>query len=690
MGPNENSSDVPSFRILVEKQIVADVQSKNAKSRNSYNPCLLYCESIFHYQKTRLPSFPEFDCEKNITYFKKPLTSVNISTKIKGHEMTISTIVSPVTSAMGMRPYHSVSGNLKHPNGDPMTHQKVKVFSQHCFGRNSLGSFHTDREGNFDFKYRRFRLRMDRNDSLIFRVIEETLDLKSGCLPCCQKTIERAVHETILIKPASTRHYNAGTVEAELYEYQPGFPDLLQPDNADHRPQQWPPAYHATLVKAGWDEKVKDLLVGLGGSRVSVSDLEKLYGVYNPELQLTPETTVELLLNGIYPCNFLNGDHPGEYVVDINWDRYQLDSGPRPELPNVSLRMDKTNDKLNIQNITVQFRGEEAETFQINGPNFDKALYLFNSMALVKGEIVSHLGLGHLYSGQAAMAVFRTLNENPLENLLKPHLRGVLEINRMGATDIFGPEGILNVSGLSVDGILESLKDVLAGTCYSNFTPRVPVCEDHRFAKAENLYWDVVGRVVDRFFGENETGIQDNWHEIFYLSKTLVEHSLPYAPWERKDFQAWNDPREIDDPSHPGRVMFENELRAIRPITSSSSSPQEGDMERLKQFTRHALFMVTFWHWAVHSTQGKWGTNLKIAALAPRKPVDMPYGGVQVKDANHQLKVAHVFAGFERGFLLNNPHGDIYPPMMQELQKKKADFKSLGYDLRKLPYGTNI
>jgi len=577
--------------------------------------------------------------------------------------------------------------HLMHPNGDPLMHQRVGIYAEGFFRDTELADTKTDWKGNCVFSVKNRGL--DRSDELTLRVFEEKLPTESFLNAINPfHSNERLVYEcTFTLRDQA--------IQVPLYEYEKAgatyLPRLEQPENSSRRPQQESRGYLLDLVKAGGDEKAKDL-----ASRFirSPQGLESLYGVHDKTLKLDSDTTVDLLLNGIYPAPLLKGPTEGTFLVDINWDGYQLDSHDRPVLPNIQVHLSKEQSKLQVEKVSVQFQGGNWTHHVAESEGFERALYLANSMALVKGEIVSHLGLGHLCTEQNAMAVFRTINENPIGALLKPHLRGVMEINRRGTEQIFGENGILNVSGLNEKGINQALRDVLSGVCYTTFTPRTPVIDDHRFAKAEQKYWDIVSDVVEEFFSQHEAEIKAHWYEIVYMSKCLVEQSLPYRPWEGvADVTAWRaGENEIDDPRVPGRVIIDGELKAMRPIThfDPKMGPQEGDLERLKQFSRYAIFSATFWHWAVHMSQGKWGTNLQVAALAPRMPVEMPYGNVEIEDGAKQLSLAHTFTDFDRGELVKNIHGDIFDPLVSKLQAYKDFFDNLGYDIGEMPFGIII
>ena len=151
----------------------------------------------------------------------------------------------------------------------------------------------------------------------------------------------------------------------------------------------------------------------------------------------------------------------------------------------------------------------------------------------------------------------------------------------------------------------------------------------------------------------------------------------------------WLDPSEKDDPNLP-KVKIDGEERALRPITINKDIPTKEDIERLKQFCTHSLFMVTFWHWWIHSSQKTWGKNLHLASLAPEKPADLPYGNTKADAAQRQLSISTSLTDFEHPGLIANPHGDIYPYYISELRKYKDPLLRLGLNVSELPYGIII
>jgi hypothetical protein len=578
---------------------------------------------------------------------------------------------------------HSVRGTFVHPNQDPIRNQTVQIYAKNMLVEHKLAEAKTNKYGqialDYDWKAPSYLGKHD----LIFKVFEDKQPLPG------EKDEKNHVFTVTQSVSNGEVEKDFGNMEARIYEYQSGFPGL---EPSELPPQKWGFSYFRDLIRAAIDELLKDLLLKGCGGNYSVKDVERVYGVNNPELELDEKHSIEMLLNGIFPCHLLKGE-AGTKVLDINWDRYEHDA-KTPALPNIEAVFSENDQgKLTIDKITVQFRGKDKQEYLPGNEDFKKGLYLLNSSAVVRGEVDSHLGKGHIWCEQASMAVFRNLKENPVAKLLKPHLREVVLINELGASAIFGEEGVLNVSALTTGGIKENLKDILGGMNWK-FRPRLPMeNEDHQFAHAGQLFWDTLGGVVDQFFDENAEGIREHWYEVRDMSKSLEENSVPYrAPDGVEDSTKWVDPSEFDYDVE-GRVMVNGERRAVSSITQNEDGPEGDDIENLKQFCRYNMYMSTFNHWAVHTSQSKWVTNPSFASLAPESDGGhLPYHGTRPENARHHVSTAHVLVDFDRdtGSLVENANGDAYQPFIDALVAKEKDFSALGYDIREMTYGIII
>ncbi|MCH1429500.1 MAG: hypothetical protein L7U87_01950 [Chlamydiales bacterium] len=581
-----------------------------------------------------------------------------------------------------------ISGSLSHPNADPLHDQKLKLYLKLFYFKIPLATARTDENGKFQLKFKATKIPY-REQELVIKVVEDKLKEPESFF---NFSTEKELASIRISKKFSEKKVDYPNLQTELYEYEDDLPMLKHPEKNELRPQQWGISYYKSLLKAVFDEKIKDLYFTFFDDEASLEKLVKYYGG-NDDIKHSMEKTIEMIFNGIFPCDPLKTDKEGVYLVEIKWDGYE--KKPTPVIPNTKLYFTLENETPEIVELHLEYPPHESVVYKPEDEDFLKALYHFNCAAFYKGEITKHLAIGHLASEQYAMAVFRHLKDHPIGRLLKPHLREVMEINHLGKSAIFGPEGILARGPLTVDAIRDYLRDDLRKIDYSNFNPRKVLYPGHRFAVAANKYWEILEKTIDLFFKENDINptnpeVKKQWYQVYYMSKALVEHSVEHRDSDDKDYEALLDKNEADDPSFPGRKYFNGELKTVRPITENKAEPTIEDIQRLKLFCMHALFQVTFWHWWIHSSQKTWGIQLQLASLAPQENGDLPFGDTRKKDAKHQLSISKSLTDFDRGVLIENPNGDIYPALITELRRNKEFFMSLGLNVNELPYGTII
>lgn len=576
-----------------------------------------------------------------------------------------------------------ISGRLVHPNGDPFISKRINfdvwipkmVFGKKVYESKITESVETNQDGCFSFSAKKISniWFAGKNIRVTYDVFEKNVYHCPGTKTPEQVLVYSSKKENEDSKDAikvriDEQGNNLGNIFAEVYEYEKNSTSLHVPGDPNLRPQKWP--YTKNLVFASASKVLKQIYY-IANPFETTADVQSCFGAGDPSLKVSAETTIDMLLNGIFPCYFKKMEG-GKLKLDINWDEYDKDI--EPILPNASLILTKTTEgKLDIESVTLEVNGQK-KTYLKDDPLFEHALYIFNCCAVVKGEVFSHLGTGHLWTEQVAMAAYRSLSNSPIAKLLLPHLKGVVEINRMGKSAIFGKEGILNVSGLTETGIRQALDHVLGAMDYATFKPRAPMeKENHPHAQAAQVIWSAFSDVVSKFVDENLPEIKKNWNEIFLLSKNLVENSKAHRPmddeWNRN---VWHDQNEIDDITVPGRVEHNGEIKAIRPITTSFVGPEERDIERLKQFVSYSIFIATYWHWSVHTSQKKWMTNLEIASLAPRQLPESKdwdkFAGLHPDDARNQLAIAKILTDFQTASLYENEFDDIHQGFLGALR----------------------
>lgn len=575
----------------------------------------------------------------------------------------------------------TVKAQLKHPDGLPMANQKYRVKTG-LLNQTIKGT--TDELGNLEFK-------LDHKSWRHETTAEYSLDIVTRLRSTGKHITDKIPFKVNLKAPVTVTDQapdtvtDLGTKVAKTFEFQKKFPIQEAPKDLLMLPQGKPSLdYVESIIKAALENNLKKV----PGSILNTVNIQKMYE--EATLPVCEETTREMVLNGIYPCQFLRNNE-GELVSIINWDRYAKRTNG-PHLPNAQITWVKEGDTLRIKQLTIQHEGMDPVTVTPHDEKFLSMLYYYNCAALVMAEAEDHLGKGHLVNGMHALAIFRELDiENPIRRLLEPLLEKVLSINFFGSFLIFGKTGVLATSALTPEAINKLLKDTIRYTDAANFKPREPVSGDHRFAHAENLFWKVATDTVDQYFEENLSEIVALWDQIYRLSETLVLHSPAYKPLvvhpievDPSQSYEWDDMNEIGDPSDAGRVVRGGKLRSFRPITLRVRDPQPEDIERLKQFCRFVIF-TNFWHHAVHKSQDPAALHIDYASLAPRSADFTNFGGTDAEDAKEQLSVARTLVDFEdeEDLLLKNTKGDIYQPFIDNILKHLEEFKKLGYDLTK-------
>lgn len=579
-----------------------------------------------------------------------------------------------------------ITGQLVHPNGDPLNSQKIALFSPGWFSDTKIqgGETVTDMDGNFSIKYEWKHRPYEKQQDILLQVFEETVPSEVTLSERMIDSIPRSI-------PISEKVCNVGKVLTKLYESQVGFP-ALRVDDLNRRPQQSTLGFNVELVTDAVAQAVKTA----AGSFVKLFSSEsgqKILTDKDGGVKLSAENTLDFLLNGTYPGQFRKGKKENEFINVINWNKYIKAPAP-PLLPNTTITLIKENDKLRIKEIALELDGKVKVYTPLNddgkeNPEFTSvAQFLYNSTAFVKGEAEDHLVHGHLMAGQIALSFFRHINNHPIKKLLTPHLEGVTEINRLGSGLIFGETGILALSALPPAEIDRLLKMNLSWIDFATYAPRQPISSEHRFAAGQQLYWKIVTEVVDQFFAENAEAIRskDTWHELYYMSQNLMKESLPYvAPEADVDQSEWVDRSELDRSEVPGRVEYDGHIRTIRPFITSKNTPNEADIEKVKQLCRYSIFITTFYHWAVHSSQF-WGTNVDFASLAPQLTVqgNEIKGTTDARKAARQALVAKTLVNFDAPTLVENKNKAIYQPLIKKLLEHKEAFAKLGYDVTKI------
>jgi hypothetical protein len=514
--------------------------------------------------------------------------------------------------------------------------------------------------------------------------------------------------------------YDFGAVRIPYGEYDPTWPipHVLITEEGQ-APTSYAPGRNIAMLKAvNPIELIKRRHLARGDDHLSLSAIQ---GDYPRSLTTTTEAEApgstrsdrwfgERFLRGML-AGTLDGDPdvPGQYRVYQHWNSYEHDG--LHALPNVDVRFRLEDGHLIPVRVLLGLRepGATAPNSPVTkhdigpeDPRWRPALRLARISATLDTELGSHLAQCHLNAEQYCLAAQRNLRRSPLRALLFPHLREVVLINHAANSFLIGPTGyITRACALTSDAINERLVQLMGTFDWKGYRPAPPLSEEHHYARAANLFWDLLGEHVAAYFAEHEAALREHWLEVRRFSEDLVAHSAPFfacrhlrthvqgqaAPWfqrtERTDLDA-------------ERAVVGGVPRAVTPVTASDT-PQEGEWEDLQQLARYVIFLTTFRHAWANNKQWDDGGEVLYACLGLRwgeRGVLVPEDDLSVaptpRHATEMLWISYMLSMTRYGFLLRNEEEDIHPRLVDLLRAKVAEFAELDLDLDTVSSRINI
>jgi hypothetical protein len=519
-------------------------------------------------------------------------------------------------------------------------------------------------------------------------------------------------------------HYDFGTVRLPYWEYDPStpLPRLLVAEEGTP-PTAYGPGRSLALLKAVLPvELVKRrhlLQLGLG----LPPSLAAIQEDYPEAMTVRMEREApgssrgdaffgERLLNGMF-ATVLDRDpeepgDPAAFRIYLPWNAYEQDGVHC--LPDVDLRLRLVEDRVLPVRIILGLRAPGATApgspvmrralTPADGAAWEAAKHLARVCLTLDTELGNHLGQCHLNVEQYAIAAYRNLRRNPVRWLLVPHLRKVVLINHSANEFLIGTAGyITRASALTKQGIEARLFHLMGSYDWRGFQPAAPICEGHRYARAAQLVWRLLGEHVDAFFAEHGEAVVAEWREVHRFSDDLVAHSVPAfvcrwlrarvpgkpAPWfersERMDLDA-----KSAQPPPP----------ATSPVTHSDA-PRPGELDALKQLCRYVIFFATFRHTWANNLQWEDAGEVRYTSLGLRWGTD---GGFAVDadpevapppdQATEMLWISWMLSKTGYGFILANEEGDMHPRLVELLRARAAELAALGLDAQTVRSRINI
>lgn len=392
---------------------------------------------------------------------------------------------------------------------------------------------------------------------------------------------------------------------------------------------------------------------------------------------------VNSVLNGFNPAKLSYNETDDTYHVRYNIDQYEVDN--QHQSPSAELTLKKSGSgELQVTSIAFRIRDLNSNPasfsdWQIVSPSdgvkkWENAKEQFRIAEFIDGQVKGHLARGHLNTGQYAIALYRNLQKSPILRLLHPHLKSVSAINTFGKDIIFGDTGILVTSPLNEHSLVECMRDDLGGCDWSDWSPRGPVSSQHSYARIQKLYWDVLTEHVEKFVNDHIEKIRKDWKEIYYFSKDLVSHSVPFRSEAPPNGEQWVDLNEVSaarDASKP----------SISPITSKKTNPTSADIQRLIEACRYAIYHATMWHDWRNDNQRNYGGEVNYARLSLKPSMD---------ESAFQLFIVNLLVDIKYGYIVRDEDGEIPHNLIYLLREAAPDFLNEQYDIRDLRSRINI
>jgi hypothetical protein len=430
----------------------------------------------------------------------------------------------------------------------------------------------------------------------------------------------------------------------------------------------------------------------------------------------------ERMMNGMNRGSFVpDAARPGHY-----WIRYfgacWYDINNLYALPDVAILFKLKDDGLPIPleiRLTGQLSRSDHDPFhtRVFCPADGDAWLQAKRVARVTGafctEVEEHFAGTHLNTEQYAVAAYRNLRLNPVAWLLLPHLKEVSRINHTADKELIGGY-IPTATALTRAGLQQRTRDILGLQDWRGWRPMEAISPAHTCAKAESLFWDVLGEYVDGFFRRHEDGIKRHWGEIQRFADDLVTHSVPVFLTAPRDAPP-PDPRYQElaaerlnycsqqygfDPHLP-RETIHRELKTVSRITAActygAASPL--DWQNLKDACRYIIMQGTYMHTWINEHQyddlgevryscgGLRFGDRPSGIMAPESDNDI---APDLTRSTQMVWFTNFLSRTEYGFITRNEERDVDPLLIRLLEERREEFKALEVDIDSIESRTNI
>ena len=268
--------------------------------------------------------------------------------------------------------------------------------------------------------------------------------------------------------------------------------------------------------------------------------------------KFSDEFFVERRLNGFNPGQLKRVQgKPWQYAVCYDYSQCELDaSGILPT--RIEARFSLDGQQLHSHSIEFTLHGQ-TQTQRPGDRDWEWSKKLFRSAEFVSHELRSHFCRTHMNVDQYATAYYRNVVNNPIKELLEPHLECLMKLNQMGLFQLVGVPGkeglVPQVTALTFGDTQRIIKEEYSSQTYRNWSVRQQTLPDYvtnnHFDRAAIAMWGILTEYVKRFFAQNHVGIQAYWSEIEGMSEDLKTHSILKPELGTLDIKTMQDLREM-------------------------------------------------------------------------------------------------------------------------------------------------
>ena len=533
--------------------------------------------------------------------------------------------------------------------------------------------------------------------------------------------------------------YNMRTIPLAYWEYRHDtpLPRVLIKDHDEDAPQEYPQARIDTIMDQFIPIELttkKHLMRIAEGRKLTIEEIQADYPKnltiameeIKPGITRSDQWFGERMVNGMYASTLdKDPENPNLYWLYYHWSSY-----PHKDdyaFNDISMKFSINEEGYFLpESITLKGatkpggdpKGKITLTPK-DGPKWEAAKRVARVSGGILTEIDKHFTETHANTEQYAIAAYRNIRRNPVGSILFPHLRNVVLINHT-ADEILVTEGgyINRATALKPEAITKRVKDVLGTLDWKNWQPMKPLSAKHRYAKAANLFYDVLVEYIDEFFHAHEDEIIKDWHEIHCFSQDLVEHAVePFLCHHlQKALEANPEKNKTNTPKDwyttenrmdltLERPKVSDEFKAVSHITTldkldpSDKKQCQEELDKLKKACAYIIFNATFGHYWANSKQYDDIGEIRYSSLGIRLgqepdgilgPEDDDTIAPDLKISTQMMWWSNMLSKTGYGYIMKNEQGDINPLLIKKLKEKEAEFAAVGVDIYTIQSETNI